>query len=294
MKDFGRVLTAMITPFKKDLSVDYDATVKFANYLVENGSDALVVAGTTGEAATMTETERLKLFEVVMDAVGDKAVIIGGTGSNNTAATVEFSKAAAKLGLHGLLISAPYYNKPTQAGIYKHFAAAAEAVDTPIIVYNVPGRTGVNILPQTVLDLAKIDNIAAVKEASGSLDQMVQIAREMPKDFYLYSGDDGLTLPALAIGGYGIISVASNVAGNQIKAMINAYLAGKIEEAKEINYKLHPLFKALFVVSNPIPVKAAVSLLGLSNPNVRLPLVEAEPAEVEKVREAMTALGLIG
>lgn len=293
MESFGRVLTAMITPFHDDLTVDYEAAAKLAHYLVDNGSDGLVVAGSTGEAATMTLEERLKLFSTVLDAVGDKVCVVGGTGSNDTAATVHLSRAAAQLGVHALLLAAPYYNKPTQTGIYQHFAKVAEAVDRPIIAYNVPGRTGVNISPQTVIKLAELPNVKAIKESSGNLDQISEIVRTMPKDFYLYSGDDSLTLPILAVGGYGIISVASHIAGNQIKAMVQAYMAGKVEEARAIHLKLLPLFKGLFITTNPIPVKAAVSLLGLSTAKLRLPLVEAEPAEIQKIKEAVLDSGIV-
>ena len=290
---FGRVLTAMITPFRDDLTVDYKAAADLARYLVANGSDGVVVAGSTGEAATMTEEERLKLFSAVLDAIGDKATVIGGTGSNNTAATVQFSRTAAGVGLHGVLVAAPYYNKPTQEGIYEHFAAINNAVDKPIVVYNVHGRTGVNILPETALKLTELPNVKAIKESSGNLEQIAKIIKDKPDDVDVYSGDDALTLPVLSVGGQGIISVASHVAGKPIKAMIEAYLAGKVNEARDIHLKLLPLYKALFITTNPIPVKSAVSMLNLSTDRLRLPLTTAKPEEVKKIREAMVESGVI-
>jgi 4-hydroxy-tetrahydrodipicolinate synthase len=293
MAKFGRLLTAMVTPFDRDNNVDYRQAAEFARYLVANGSDGLVVAGSTGEAATMTIKERLQLFTAVLEAVGDKCPVIAGAGTNDTAATVELSKSVAALGVHGLLLVAPYYNKPSQEGLYRHFAAAAEAVSgTPIIVYNVPGRTNVNITAETTLRLAAIENIVAVKEASGNLEQMGEIIRNAPADFLFYSGDDGLLLPVLAIGGYGVISVASNIAGNQIQAMIAAYLAGDNAKAAACHLELLPLFKAMFITTNPTPVKAAVNLLGIAAGDVRLPLVPAQPKELAVIREEMLRLGL--
>ncbi|MEN6414264.1 MAG: 4-hydroxy-tetrahydrodipicolinate synthase [Veillonellales bacterium] len=292
MKSFGRVLTAMITPFHEDLTVDYEGAANLARYLVANGSDGLVVAGSTGEAATLTEEERLHLFSTVLDAVGDQAAVIGGTGNNNTASTVQFSRKAAKLGLHGVLVAAPYYNKPTQKGIYQHIAAVADAVDTPIVVYNIPGRTGVNILPETALKLAALPNVKAIKESSGNLEQIAAIIRQKPADVAVYSGDDALTLPILSIGGQGIVSVASHIVGNEIKAMVDAYQAGRVAEARDMHLKLLPIFKVLFITTNPIPVKSAVSLLGLSTDKLRLPLTTAEADEVAKIRQAMLEAGL--
>lgn len=293
MVKFGRLLTAMVTPFDSDNRVNYKQAAEFARYLVANGSDGLVVAGSTGEAATMTVKERIQLITTVLDAVGDQCPVIAGSGTNDTAATVELSKSVAALGVHGLLIVAPYYNKPGQDGLYRHFAAAAEAVvDTPIIVYNVPGRTNVNVTAETTLRLATIKNIVAVKEASGNLDQMGEIIRNAPADFLLYSGDDGLLLPVLAIGGYGVISVASNIAGNQMQAVIAAYLAGDNAKAAASHQALLPLFRAMFITTNPTPVKAAVNLLGIDAGNVRLPLVPAQPQELVVIREEMMRLGL--
>ncbi|MDT8902461.1 4-hydroxy-tetrahydrodipicolinate synthase [Anaeroselena agilis] len=293
MGKFGQVLTAMVTPFDSNMAVAYDKAAELAAYLVDHGNDGLVVAGSTGEAATLTDEERLKLFETVLAAVGDRAYVIGGTGTNDTAKSVRLTKEAARIGLHGAMLVAPYYNKPSQEGLYRHFAAAAEAAPgLPIIVYNVPGRTGINLLPETVQRLAKMENIVAVKEASGNLEQMSEIIRTTPDDFDLYSGDDALTLPALAIGGCGIISVAGHIVGREIKAMITAFLAGELARARELHLKLLPVYRAMFIATNPTPVKAAVNMLGLAAGDVRLPLVAPGAADLEKIRAEMLKIGL--
>lgn len=290
MKDFGRLLTAMITPFYADGSVNYEGAAELARHLVDNGSDGLVVGGSTGEAATMTAEEKLKLFEVVLDAVGDRATIIAGTGSNDTMASVRFTQAAEKVGVHGALVVGPYYNKPTQEGFYQHFKTIAESTSLPIMLYNVPGRTASNVAPETVARLAQIPNIVAIKEASGNVEQATEIVRITPPDFKVYSGDDALTLPILAVGGSGIISVAGHVVGNQIQAMIGAFLAGDMKKAQEINLSLLPVFKSMFVVTNPIPVKTAVGLMGLPAGAFRLPLTPADDAVVAKLKEILAQL----
>lgn len=290
MKDFGRLLTAMITPFYADGSVNYEGAAELARHLVDNGSDGLVVGGSTGEAATMTAEEKLKLFEVVLDAVGDRATIIAGTGSNDTMASVRFTQAAEKVGVHGALVVGPYYNKPTQEGFYQHFKTIAESTSLPIMLYNVPGRTASNVAPETVARLAQIPNIVAIKEASGNVEQATEIVRITPPGFKVYSGDDALTLPILAVGGSGIISVAGHVVGNQIQAMIGAFLAGDMKKAQEINLSLLPVFKSMFVVTNPIPVKTAVGLMGLPAGAFRLPLTPADDAVVAKLKEILAQL----
>ncbi len=290
MKDFGRLLTAMITPFHADGSVNYEGAAELARYLVDNGSDGLVVGGSTGEAATMTAEEKLKLFEVVLAAVGDRATIIAGTGSNDTMASVRFTQAAEKVGVHGALVVGPYYNKPTQEGFYQHFKTIAESTSLPIMLYNVPGRTASNVAPETVARLAQIPNIVAIKEASGNVEQATEIIRITPPDFKVYSGDDALTLPILAVGGCGIVSVAGHVVGNQIQAMIGAFLAGDMKKAQEINLSLLPVFKSMFVVTNPIPVKTAVGLMGLPAGAFRLPLSPADDAVVAKLKEILQTI----
>lgn len=290
MKDFGRVITAMVTPFHEDGSVNYEGAAELARHLVANGSDGLVVAGSTGEAATMTAEEKLKLFEVVLKAVGDRASVIAGTGSNDTMATVRFTQAAEKVGVHGALVVGPYYNKPTQEGFYQHFKTIAEATSLPIMLYNVPGRTASNIAPETVARLAEIPNIVAIKEASGNIEQATEIIRVTPADFKVYSGDDAMTLPLLAVGGEGIVSVAGHVVGNQIQAMIQAFLAGDIKKAQEINLSILPVFKAMFIVTNPIPVKTSVGLLGLPAGPLRLPLTAADDAVVAKLKAVLATI----
>lgn len=290
MKDFGRLLTAMITPFHADGSVNYEGAAELARYLIDNGSDGLVVGGSTGEAATMTAEEKLKLFEVVLDAVGDRATIIAGTGSNDTMASVRFTQAAEKVGVHGALVVGPYYNKPTQEGFYQHFKTIAESTSLPIMLYNVPGRTASNVAPETVARLAQIPNIVAIKEASGNVEQATEIVRITLPDFKVYSGDDALTLPILAVGGCGIISVAGHVVGNRIQAMIGAFLDGDMKKAQEINLSLLPVFKSMFVVTNPIPVKTAVGLMGLPAGAFRLPLTPADDAVVAKLKEILAQL----
>jgi 4-hydroxy-tetrahydrodipicolinate synthase len=293
MRDFGRVITAMVTPFNTDRSVNYDAAAQLAKYLVDNGNDGLVVAGSTGEAATMTIEEKLKLFSVILDAVGDRATVIAGTGSNDTSASIKLTKEAEKLGVHGAMLVGPYYNKPPQEGYYQHFAAVAASTSLPLIVYNVPGRTAANILPATIAKLAQIENIVAVKEASGNMDQVMEIIRTTPPNFKVYSGDDSLTLPIFAVGGAGIISVAAHVVGKQMQEMLSSFIAGDHARAQAINLELLPFFKAIFVTTNPIPIKAAVNLLGLNAGPLRLPLIEADEGVVNLLKALMQELDVL-
>jgi len=293
MKNFGRVLTAMVTPFNNDYSVNYDTAAKLAKHLVANGNDGLVIAGSTGEAATMTNDEKLKLFSVVLDAVGDKATIIAGTGSNDTFASIDMTKKAEKLGVHGAMVVAPYYNKPPQEGFYQHFKMIAEATSLPLLVYNVPGRTASNILPATVARLATIPNIVAIKEASGSLEQVSEIVRLTPPDFNVYSGDDALTLPILSVGGCGIISVAGHIVGVKMQEMIQAFFAGDIKTAQARHHELMPFFKVIFITTNPIPIKAAVNLIGFASGPLRPPLITITPSEIEQLQSVMKSINAI-
>lgn len=293
MKHLGRVITAMVTPFNADLSVNYKAAAELAKYLAANGSDGLVVAGSTGEAATMDKDEKLKLFSTVLDAVGDSVTVIAGTGSNDTRASAAMTREAEKLGVHGAMLVGPYYNKPPQEGFYQHFKAIADNTSLPLIVYNVPGRTGSNILPATVARLAEIENIVAVKEASGSLDQVSEIARIAPKDFLIYSGDDSLTLPILAVGGTGVISVAAHIVGRAMQEMVAAFLAGDVARARELHLKLMPVFKVIFVTTNPIPIKAAVNLIGQNAGPLRPPLVAATEAELDQLKKVMQSVDIL-
>ena len=271
--NFGHVITAMVTPFREDGRVDYGVAEKLAVHLLENGTDSIVVCGTTGESPTLTWQEEHNLFKVVKSAVGDKGKVIGGTGSNSTTEAIEATQKAAQLGLDGSLQVVPYYNKPPQAGLYQHFRAIAKACpDLPIMLYNVPGRTSCNLAPETVANLAQIENIVAIKEASGSLDQVNQVRLLAPPDFAIYSGEDNLTLPILAVGGLGVVSVASHLVGQQLQTMIQAFHSGEVAKARDIHYQLLPLFKILFCTTNPIPVKAALALQGWSMGGLRPPL----------------------
>lgn len=293
MKDFGRILTAMVTPFNSDQTVNYAAAAQLAQYLVANGSDGVVVAGSTGESATLSNEEKIRLFSSVLDAIGDKATVIAGTGSNDTRASIALTQEAEKLGVHGAMLVGPYYNKPTQEGFYQHFKTIADSSALPFIVYNVPGRTSSNILPQTIARLTACKNIIAVKEASGSLDQVSEIIRITPAGFLVYSGDDGLTLPVLAVGGTGVISVAGHIVGKQMKEMITAFFQGDLAKAQAIHLELHPFFRAIFVTTNPIPIKTAVNLIGLNAGPLRLPMVEATDSEVDYIKKAMQDVGAL-
>lgn len=282
MVNFGRVLTAMITPFKEDGSVNYAVAEKLAAHLASHGTDAIVVCGTTGESPTLTWDEEYQLFQVVQQAVAGKAKVIAGTGSNSTTEAIAATQKAAKIGLDGSLQVVPYYNKPPQEGLYQHFKTIAGAVpDLPLMLYNIPGRTGQNLLPETVARLAEIPNIVAIKEASGNLDQVSQVRHATPEEFQIYSGDDSLTLPMLAVGAVGVVSVASHLVGEQLQEMIEAFAAGKTSKATQIHLQLFPLFKALFTTTNPIPVKAALKLQGWDVGSTRLPLCDP-PAEVSQ------------
>ena len=293
MRNFGRVLTAMVTPFNDDYSVNYGEAAKLAKYLVNNGSDGVVVAGSTGESATLSKDEKIKLFAAVMQAIGHQATVIAGTGSKDTRPSIELTKEAEKIGVHGAMLVGPYYNKPPQEGFFQHFKAIADATQLPLIVYNVPGRTGSNILPPTVARLAEIKNIVAVKEASGSLEQVSEIIRTTPSDFLVYSGDDGLTLPILGVGGHGVISVAGHIVGKRLQEMIAAFAAGDKDKAQTLHLELMPFFKVIFVTTNPIPIKEAVNLIGINAGPVRLPLVPPTAGEREQLKKVMQSLGSI-
>ncbi|BDT14484.1 dihydrodipicolinate synthase [Limnospira platensis NIES-39] len=284
----------MVTPFWEDGSINYPEAERLAAHLADNGSDTLVVCGTTGESPTLTWDEEHELFKVVQQAVAGKAKVIAGTGSNSTQEAIAATQKAAKLGVDGSLQVVPYYNKPPQEGLYQHFLAIASAcADLPIVLYNIPGRTGQNLQPETVARLASVPNIVAIKEASGSLDQASQIRQLTPKEFQIYSGDDSLTLPLLAVGGTGVVSVASHLVGKQIQDMIQMFEAGRVQEATEIHIKLFSLFKTLFITTNPIPIKAALKLLGWNVGLSRSPMCEPSPEVIEKVKGVLGELGLI-
>lgn len=294
MVKLGKLLTAMVTPFDQNLAVNYQVSQELANRLIDSGSDGVVVAGTTGESPTLTKAEKVNLFKAVVEAIGGKGTVIAGTGNYNTAESIELTKEAERAGVDGVMLVAPYYNKPSQEGLYQHFKAIAEATSLPVIIYNIPGRTGVNITVDTLLRLAEIENVVAVKEASGNLGQISQICELAPKSLQLYSGDDALTLPVMSVGGVGVISVAGHIAGRKIKEMVTAYEHGEVAKAAQINMELGPLNRALFVNTNPIMVKAACNLLGFKVGGLRLPLVEATPKEKEMLEGVLRNLGLLG
>ena len=297
---FGRVMTAMITPFDKEGEVSYERMAELSKYLIENGSDSLLVTGTTGESPTLTTDEKLKLFETVKriaveegEKLGKKIPVIAGTGSNNTRASIEFTKQAEKLGMDGALVVVPYYNKPSQEGMYRHFASIAEASQLPVIMYNIPGRTGINMLPETIARLSEHENIVAVKEAAGSLEQVSQIMQIKAEDFEIYSGDDSLTLPMLSVGAEGVISVASHIMGSEINRMCREFFEGNVAEAEALHRKLYGLFKVLFVTTNPVPVKYALGKVWKDVGSVRLPLCEMGDGDKAKVDAVLGELGLI-
>lgn len=292
---FGRLLTAMVTPFKADGSINYEAGADFADWLLANGSDGLVVEGSTGEAATMDMDEKIKFMQTIVARVNGRAKIVAGAGTNCTASTIDLVKKMEACGVDGVLVVGPYYNKPTQEGYYQHFAAVAKATKLPIIVYNVPGRTGGNIAPETVARLAAdFSNIVAIKEAAGNVAQTAELYRVLPEDFSIYSGDDGLILPFLSVGACGLISVLANVNGNLLQKLMQAYSEGRVKDAADLNKVMVPLAKAMFIESNPIPIKAAVTkVTGINAGAPRLPLTPISAAAEAKLDAALKAAGMI-
>ncbi|WP_339375160.1 4-hydroxy-tetrahydrodipicolinate synthase [Leptolyngbya sp. NIES-2104] len=286
-------MTAMVTPFTADGAVDYAVTEKLADHLVETGTNTIVVCGTTGESPTISWDEEFELFRVVRSAVSGRAKVMAGTGSNSTSEAIAATKKAAKIGLDGSLQVVPYYNKPPQSGLYEHFRAIAESSDFPVMLYNVPGRTSQNLQAETVARLSEVPNIVAIKEASGNLDQVSQIRRMTPPEFEIYSGDDSLTLPMLAIGARGVVSVASHLVGTRLQQMIQAFEKGQVQKATQIHLELLPLFKALFITTNPIPVKAALSLQGWQVGAVRLPLCSPDEEVKHQVKQVLAELNLL-
>lgn len=292
---FGRVITAMVTPFKRDgAEVDYALAQQMATHLVSNGSDALVIAGTTGESPTLTWSEQYELFNVVRDAVGDRAKVIAGAGSNSTSEAVDATHRAKKIGLDGTLQVAPYYNKPPQEGLYQHFKAVSEAEPTlPLMLYNIPSRTGINMSPDIITRLSLLDNVVAIKQATDNMDEFVAIRKATASDFHIYSGDDALTLPFLALGATGVVSVASHFIGNQLQQMVNNYVNGDVAAATRIHLHYSKLFSELFCMTNPIPTKTALRLQGWPVGGPRLPLVDATPEVEEMLSKLLTELSLL-
>lgn len=284
--------TALITPFNKN-GVDYGAFADQIDFQISGGTDALIVLGTTGEPATMSEKEKEEALGFAVKHINKRVPVIAGAGSNDTAHAVKLAKQAEDLGADGVLAVTPYYNKCTQKGLIAHFTAIADAINIPLIMYNVPGRTGVNMLPATVKALSGHKNIAAVKEACGNIEQISEIARLCGDKIDIYSGDDAITLPIMALGGIGVISVASNVIPKEMHGLCAAYLAGNIAACRELQFRVNPLVKALFSEVSPAPVKTAMNLMGLKAGRLRLPLVEMEEANLNLLKSEMRALGLI-
>ena len=288
---FKGMATALVTPMTSD-GVDYEALGRLIDFQLENGINALVSVGTTGESATLTPQERKQVISFTIDRVAGRVPVIAGTGTNNTAHAIDFSVSADKAGADALLVVTPYYNKATQKGLIAHFTAIADRVTKPMILYNVPSRTGCNLLPATVAELAKHPNIAAIKEASGNMSQVVDLIARCGEDITVYSGEDGLTVPILSMGGMGTISVLSNVVPKEAVAMTDAFFAGRIQEAAQWQCKLLPLVDCLFSEVNPIPAKAALSAMGFGAEHLRLPLTPMEPENREKLFAQLRKLGV--
>jgi 4-hydroxy-tetrahydrodipicolinate synthase len=284
---FGSLVTAMITPFNPNLEINYQKVEELVEILLQKGSDSLVVAGTTGESPALSEKERLNLFKVVANVAKGRAKILAGAGGNYTRTTIELCQKAEKMGIDGLMLVTPYYNKPPQEGLYRHFAQIAKSVSLPIMLYNVPSRTGINLQAETTLRLAEIDNIIAIKEASGDLEQVTTICAGSPDNFFVYSGDDSMTLPIISAGGSGVVSIASHLAGLEIKQMMEAFFNRDVDTAIKMHQKLMPLFKALFITTNPIPLKAALNLSGMDVGEPRLPLISLPEKLTKTLKEVL-------
>ncbi len=287
MKELGRLLTAMVTPFNEAGMVDYEQAKKLALALLNSGSDGVVVVGTTGESPTLIRQEEIRLFSEVKSAVGRRGTVIAGTGSNSTAEALEATREAERIGVDACLLVVPYYNKPTQEGLYQHFKTIAESTSLPCILYNVPSRTVTSLSADTVIKLSHIDNIIGVKEASGNLDQIAKIINSTRKGFLVWSGNDSDTLPILALGGYGVISVASHLVGKQIKKMIDSFISGKVDEAASIHHHLLPLVNVLFIISNPMPIKYALNHIGFYVGKPRLPLTEPDEKSAALIQDTL-------
>jgi 4-hydroxy-tetrahydrodipicolinate synthase len=289
---FKGAIVAIVTPFKNG-KVDEGALRELIEFQIANGTDGIVPCGTTGESPVLSHEEHDRVIEITVDAVKKRVPVIAGTGSNSTEEALRLTKHAHEVGADGALMVCPYYNRPTQEGLYQHYKLIAESVPIPIIIYNIPGRTGVNMTPDTLARLAKIKNIVGVKEAAGSLQQMAEIIRLCGPDFSVLSGDDFFTYPLLCLGGHGIISVVSNVAPADMAALIDAFNAGDLKKAKDLHYKMTPLVSALFIETNPAPVKAALAMMGRIQYEIRLPLCKLSDANHEKLRKTMQTYGLI-
>jgi 4-hydroxy-tetrahydrodipicolinate synthase len=290
---FGSVITAMVTPFRDDRSLDLDRAQEVAAWLLDRGSDALVVAGTTGESPTLSDREKLDLWRATVQAAEGKGQVIAGSGTYDTAHSVHLTEEAEKAGCHGILVVSPYYNKPPQEGLYRHFTTVAGATGLPVILYNIPGRTSVRIANETLLRLAEVDNIIAVKDATGDLAGTTELIAEAPADFEVISGEDLLTFHLTCLGGTGVISVTSHVAGERMRQMIDMVESGDVAGARKIHHELIPLYKGLFITTSPIPVKAAMALAGQPVGPPRLPLIPATDEEIARIKKAMEDAGAL-
>ena len=294
MNNFGRVITAMITPFDQEGNVNYGGVAELSKYLVDHGSEGILAGGTTGEGATLSEEEKIKLYKTVIESVGDKAYVIGNAGGIDTESIIRFIKKIENIGLVALLVIVPFYVKPTQEGMYRHFKKIADSTKLPIILYNVPGRTGANILPETVKRLTDVcENIVGIKDAVGNWEQTTKERILLPENFLIYSGDDSFTLPLISIGGAGVISVASHIIGDEMLELVKAAESGNLKEAAKIHLKYYRMMKELFFITNPIPVKTAINLMGLPGGTFRLPMVEASEKEENFVKDLLKFYGKI-
>lgn len=287
MTELGRLLTAMVTPFNEEGAVDYEQAKKLAVALLNSGSDGLVLVGTTGESPTLVREEEIRLFQEIKSVIGERCSVIAGTGSNSTAEAIEATKQAERIGVDACLLVVPYYNKPTQDGLYQHFSTIARSTSLPCILYNVPSRTITGLSADTVIKLSHIENIIGIKEASGNFEHIATIINNAREDFLVWSGNDSDTLLVLALGGYGVISVAAHLVGQQIRNMLDYYVTGKVEEAAAIHRKLLPLVNVLFVVSNPIPIKYALNHLNFPVGKPRLPLTEPDEKSAAVIRDTL-------
>ncbi|PYZ93090.1 4-hydroxy-tetrahydrodipicolinate synthase [Salipaludibacillus keqinensis] len=287
MMTLGNVLTAMVTPFDSKGNIDFQKIPKLMNYLIDHGTDGVIVGGTTGESATLSIEEKAVLYDYAVKASAGRIPVYAGTGMNDTYATAELTIRAEKVGVDGIMLVTPYYNKPSQRGMYEHFKTIAEKTSLPVMLYNVPGRTVVNMLPETVIALSKIPNITSVKEASGNLDQVTAIISNTPDDFALYCGDDSLTLPSLAVGADGVVSVSSHIIGTEMQDMVKAFKKGDIHTAASIHQKLLPIMKGMFIAPSPAPVKTALQLKGMDVGGVRLPLLPLTSEERQLIQDVL-------
>jgi 4-hydroxy-tetrahydrodipicolinate synthase len=293
MADFGELITAMITPFNKDFSINYGSCAKIIEHLIANGSESILLSGTTGESPTLTDDEKIELFKFAKKNYGTHVKFIAGTGSNDTRHSAEMSKKAEDAGADGILLVSPYYNKPSQEGLYNHFKEVAQSVQIPVIIYNIPSRTACNISTKTCVELSKIKNIHSVKEASSDFKQIAEIIRDTEDDFLVYSGNDGDTLPLLSLGAFGVISVASHIIGSQIKEMIKVFKNKDIEKAAAMHRDYLDIFYGIFIETNPIPIKAALHLMGIDAGTVRPPLTNMEKNNLEVLKKMLKKYDLI-